>query len=30
MYVNNTKEDNTICVDDEQITSKLSQTQDYQ
>ena len=29
-YVNNTKEDNTMCVDDEQITLKSSQTQDYQ
>ena len=29
-YVNNTKEDNTTCVDDEQITLKSSQTQDYQ
>ena len=26
----NTKEDNTICVNDEQITLKSSQTQDYQ
>ena len=34
-YVNkhqriNTKEDNTICANDEQITLKSSQTQDYQ
>ena len=29
-YVDNTKEDNTICVDGRQITIKSSQTRDYQ